>query len=68
MRAAGARRVAVAAYLLVDGLFYRSLYRAGADAITAPLATRRNAVVDLVLDRYDDMLCRRRASDLRCPT
>jgi sirohydrochlorin ferrochelatase len=57
LRACGARRVAVGAYLLVDGLFYRSLYRAGADAVTAPLATG-DAVVDLVLNRYDDMLRR----------
>jgi sirohydrochlorin ferrochelatase len=57
LRACGARRVAVAAYLLVDGLFYRSLFRAGADAVTAPLATG-DAVVDLVLNRYDDVLRR----------
>jgi sirohydrochlorin ferrochelatase len=51
LRRAGARRVAIAAYLLVDGLFYRALHRAGADAVTAPLATSRT-LVDLVLDRY----------------
>jgi sirohydrochlorin ferrochelatase len=52
LRAAGARRVVIAAYLLADGMFYRSLHRAGADAVTAPLATRLE-VADLVLDRYD---------------
>jgi sirohydrochlorin ferrochelatase len=52
LRRAGARRVVIAAYLLVDGLFYRSLYRAGADAVTPPLATQP-AVADLVLRRYD---------------
>lgn len=52
LRSAGARRVTVAAYLLVDGLFHRSLRRAGADAVTAPLVTAP-AVEDIVLDRYD---------------
>jgi sirohydrochlorin ferrochelatase len=52
LRAAGARRVVIAAYLLVDGLFYRSLCRAGADAVTPPLVSYPG-VVDLVLDRYD---------------
>jgi sirohydrochlorin ferrochelatase len=55
LRGAGARRVVIAAYLLVDGVFYRSLYRAGADAVTAPLATHE-AVADLVLHRYDTVL------------
>jgi sirohydrochlorin ferrochelatase len=58
LRAAGAERIVVAAYLLVDGLFHRSLHRAGADAVTAPLITHP-AVTDLVLHRYDDALpCR----------
>jgi sirohydrochlorin ferrochelatase len=52
LRAGGARRVTVAAYLLVDGLFHRSLHRAGADAVTAPLVTA-SAIEDIVLDRYD---------------
>jgi sirohydrochlorin ferrochelatase len=51
LRAAGATRVVVAAYLLVDGLFHRSLRYAGADAVTAPLVTHP-AVTDLVLHRY----------------
>jgi hypothetical protein len=45
----------VAAYLLVDGLFYRSLHRIGADAVTAPLVTYPT-VADLVLARYDAAL------------
>jgi sirohydrochlorin ferrochelatase len=52
LRAAGARRVVVAAYLLVDGLFYRSLCRAGADAVTPPLVSCPD-IADLVLARYD---------------
>jgi sirohydrochlorin ferrochelatase len=51
LRAAGAARIVVAAYLLVDGLFHRSLHEAGADAVTAPLITHP-AVTDLVLHRY----------------
>ncbi len=52
LRAEGARRVVIGAYLLVDGLFHRQLHRAGADAVTAPLAGSP-AVVDVVLHRYD---------------
>jgi sirohydrochlorin ferrochelatase len=48
LRAAGADRVVVLAYLLADGRFYRSLARAGADVVTPPLATHP-AVVDVVL-------------------
>lgn len=55
LRAQGAGRIVVAAYLLVDGLFHRSLREAGADAVTAPLITHP-AVADLVLRRYDDAL------------
>jgi sirohydrochlorin ferrochelatase len=54
LRARGAERITVAAYLLAEGLFYRSLHRAGADAVTAPLCTDP-AVVDLVLDRYRNL-------------
>jgi sirohydrochlorin ferrochelatase len=57
LRAEGARRVAIAAYLLADGLFYRTLHRAGADAVTPPLSLDP-AVASLVLKRYD------RASEL----
>ncbi|MEV6849683.1 CbiX/SirB N-terminal domain-containing protein [Actinoplanes sp. NPDC051411] len=52
LRRRGARRVAIAAYLLADGLFYRTLRRAGADAVTPPLSLDP-AVASLVLRRYD---------------
>lgn len=51
LRAAGAARVTVAAYLLAEGLFHSALHRAGADAVTGALATDP-AVADLVLHRY----------------
>lgn len=53
LRAAGAARVVVAAYLLVDGLFHRSLRQAGADAVTPPLITH-TAVTDVIRRRYDE--------------
>ena len=37
LRRQGAKRVAIAAYLLADGLFYRSLHAAGATTVTPPL-------------------------------
>lgn len=52
LRAAGARRVVVLAYLLADGLFYRSLHKCGADVVTAPLIDDP-AMVELALARYD---------------
>jgi sirohydrochlorin ferrochelatase len=52
LRARGAQRVAIAAYLLADGLFYRTLHRAGADAVTPPLCLDP-AVAGLVLRRYE---------------
>jgi sirohydrochlorin ferrochelatase len=52
LRRRGARRVAIAAYLLADGQFYRTLHRAGADAVTPPLALDPE-VASLVLRRYD---------------
>jgi len=55
LRRQGARRVAVAAYLLAEGLFYRTLHRAGADAVTPPLALDP-AVVSLVVRRYESAL------------
>jgi sirohydrochlorin ferrochelatase len=51
LRRRGARRVVIAAYLLADGLFYRTLHRAGADAVTPPLCLDP-AVAGLVLRRY----------------
>jgi sirohydrochlorin ferrochelatase len=52
LRRDGARRIGIAAYLLAEGLFYRSLQRAGADSVTAPLC-QDPAVTELVLSRYD---------------
>lgn len=54
LRATGAKRIAIAAMLLADGQFYRSLTAAGADVVTRPLG-RHPAVVDLILSRYDAM-------------
>ncbi|MBM2616511.1 sirohydrochlorin chelatase [Actinoplanes sp. LDG1-06] len=51
LRAQGARTIAVAAYLLADGLFYRSLRKAGADHVTPPLCLDP-AVTDLVVRRF----------------
>jgi sirohydrochlorin ferrochelatase len=52
LRRGGARRIAIAAYLLAEGLFYRSLHQAGADSVTPPLC-HDPTVADLVLSRYD---------------
>ncbi|MFI7543901.1 sirohydrochlorin chelatase [Actinoplanes sp. NPDC049599] len=54
LREQGARRITIAAYLLAEGLFYRSLHAAGADEVTPPLCADP-AVVDLVLTRYHDL-------------
>jgi len=53
VRAAGAERVAIAAMLLADGQFYRSLGAAGADVLTRPLGAHPT-VIDLILRRYDE--------------
>ena len=53
LRRRGARRIAIGAYLLAEGLFYRTLHRAGADAVTPPLGLDP-AVAGLVLRRYDE--------------
>jgi sirohydrochlorin ferrochelatase len=55
LRRTGARRVAIAAYLLADGLFYRTLHRAGADSVTPPLCLDP-AVAGLVLRRYESAI------------
>jgi sirohydrochlorin ferrochelatase len=56
-RRAGASRVAVASYLLADGLFQGRLYQAGADLVGAPLGSHP-AVIRLACRR------RRQASAL----
>ncbi len=54
LRAAGARRVVLASYLLATGHFHRRLLAAGADSVTAPLISGDvdGRLVGLVLDRY----------------
>lgn len=52
LRARGAERITIAAYLLAEGLFYRSLHTAGATRVTPPLC-HHPALADLVLRRYD---------------
>ena len=59
LRADGAPRVAVAAYLLAPGHFHDRLAGAGADVLTDPLClpgAPDPRVVDVVLDRYDAAL------------
>ena len=51
LRAHGARRVAVASYLLADGLFQDRLRTAGADVVSEPLGTHPG-VVRLVASRF----------------
>ncbi|MEI4271380.1 sirohydrochlorin chelatase [Klenkia sp. LSe6-5] len=51
-RAAGATRVAVAAYLLAPGHFRDKLDDAGADLVTAPLLPD-DRIAAVLLDRYD---------------
>lgn len=58
-RAAGARRVVLATYLLAPGWFHDRLAEAGADAVAAPLAPDVR-VLDVVLDRYDAAAARLR--------
>ncbi|SNS93726.1 Sirohydrochlorin ferrochelatase [Asanoa hainanensis] len=48
LRANGAERIVILAFLLADGRFHRALHQAGADAVTPPLITHPE-VVDLVL-------------------
>ena len=51
LRARGARRVAVASYLLADGLFQDRLRASGADVVSAPLGTHPG-VARLVASRF----------------
>ncbi|WP_405135044.1 sirohydrochlorin chelatase [Nocardia sp. NBC_01388] len=50
-RAAGARRVFIASYLLAHGLFHERLHAAGADGVAEPIGVHP-AVVRLLVDRY----------------
>ncbi|MGW4530781.1 sirohydrochlorin chelatase [Nocardia sp. NPDC004340] len=51
VRAAGARRVFVASYLLAHGLFHQRLHEAGADGVAEPIGVHPS-VVRLLADRY----------------
>ncbi len=51
LRTEGARRVAVASWLLAPGLFQRNLDRCGADVVGAPLSDHE-AVLDVLASRY----------------
>jgi len=59
LRRRGARRVAVASYLLAPGYFHGRLLAAGADLVSAPIGAH-DAVARLVLRRYDEALARAR--------
>lgn len=50
-RAAGARRVFIASYLLAHGLFHERLHAAGADGVAEPIGVHP-AIVRLLVDRY----------------
>jgi sirohydrochlorin ferrochelatase len=63
LRRQGHRRVAIAAYLLADGMFYRGLHRAGADSVTPPLCLDP-AVTGLVLRRFEAALLTTAPRDL----
>lgn len=51
LRRSGCRRVAVASYLLADGLFHDQLRQSGADVTSEPLGTHP-ATVRLIADRF----------------
>jgi sirohydrochlorin ferrochelatase len=55
LRGNGARRIAVASWLLAPGLFHQRLDTAGADVVAAPLGAHP-LVVEAVIDRYREML------------
>jgi sirohydrochlorin ferrochelatase len=62
LRRRGARRVAVASYLLSDGLFQDRLQASGADVVTEPLGTHP-ATTRLVADRFRSPA----RADAKCP-
>jgi sirohydrochlorin ferrochelatase len=51
LRSDGARRVAVASWLLAPGLFQRNLERCGADVVAAPLSDHQ-AVLEVLASRF----------------
>jgi sirohydrochlorin ferrochelatase len=53
LRRRGARRVAVASYLLAPGFFHERMLRAGADEVSPPIGAH-DAVAGLILRRFDE--------------
>jgi sirohydrochlorin ferrochelatase len=53
LRRRGARRVAVASYLLAPGLFHERMLRSGADEVSPPIGAH-DAVAGLILRRFDE--------------
>ncbi|MEV4008524.1 hypothetical protein AB0K37_40630, partial [Actinomadura sp. NPDC049753] len=53
LRRGGARRIAVASYLLAPGRFHDRMRACGADVVAAPLGAH-GAAARLVLRRYDE--------------
>ncbi|WP_433170663.1 sirohydrochlorin chelatase [Actinoallomurus sp. CA-150999] len=65
LRAQGARRIAVASYLLAPGHFHDRLAAAGADVVAPPLGVH-DALARVVLRRYDEaMAAEARSRDRR---
>jgi len=53
LRRRGARRVAIASYLLAPGFFHRRVLSAGADLVSPPIGVH-DALARLILRRYDE--------------
>lgn len=53
LRRRGARRVAVASYLLAPGFFHRRILDSGADSVSPPIGVH-DALAALILRRYDE--------------
>ncbi|HEU5160283.1 MAG TPA: CbiX/SirB N-terminal domain-containing protein [Streptosporangiaceae bacterium] len=60
LRRRGARRVAVASYLLAPGYFHERMLRSGADEVSPPVGAH-HAVAGLILRRFDEASIRARA-------
>jgi sirohydrochlorin ferrochelatase len=61
LRRRGARRIAVAAYLLAPGHFHERMLRAGADEVSPPIGAH-DAVAGLILRRFDEAAVRARTA------
>ncbi|MBC6459380.1 sirohydrochlorin chelatase [Actinomadura sp. HBU206391] len=53
LRARGARRIAIASYLIAPGFFHERVLAAGADDVSRPLGVHR-ALARLIVHRYDE--------------